>query len=118
MRAGLRQDVVNDVAIHIREPHVSARESERQAGVIDALEMQHRGMQIVNVELALDDLVTELISLAVDRASLNAPAGQPQGKTERIMVAPIGALGERRAAEFARPHHERLIEQTPLLQIL
>src|SRR5207302_8128249 len=72
---------------------------------------------------ALDDVVGEIIRLAVDGAALDAAAGHPDGEAARVVVAAVvglrqPALRVDRAAELAAPQHERLVQQTALFQIL
>src|SRR4051794_41496652 len=95
------QNIANDVAVHVSQPHVAAGEAEGEAGVVESEEVEHGGMEIMDVVLVLDRLVAVFIRLAVDRAPLDAAAGQPERKAERIVVAAVGSLGEGRAAELA-----------------
>ena len=95
--------------MHVGQPHVAAAEAERDALVVEAQQVQHRGVQVVDLELVLDDLVAVLVGLAVDRAAFDAAAGQPEREAERVVVAAVRALGERRAAELARPDDQRLV---------
>ena len=68
------------------------------------------------------DVPGEVVGRAVDRARLDAAAGEPPavGLAEVIAALGIGgiALAERRAAEFAAPDDERVVEHAALLQIL
>ena len=38
---------------------------------------------------------------------LDAAAREPDGESLRVVIAPVAALRERRAAELTRPHYER-----------
>ena len=86
--------------------------------VVDAEQVQHRRVQVVDLDLVLDGVVAVLVGRAVDRAALDAAAGQPDGEAERVVVAAVGALGERRPAELAAPDDQRLVEQAAGLQVL
>ena len=59
--ATLRQDLFDHRAINIGEPEVAAEMSRSQSGVIDPEQVEHRGVQIVNVNLALDDLEAHVV---------------------------------------------------------
>ena len=50
------------------EPHVEALELEGQAAVVDAQAVQDRGVEVVDVDRVLDDVVAEVVGLAVDDA--------------------------------------------------
>ena len=68
----------------------------------------------------LDDVVAEVVGLAVDRAALRAAAGHPHGEAARVMVAAVVLVGQAalrvdRAAEFAAPDDERVVEHAALL---
>ena len=54
-----------------------ALELERQPLVVDAQAVQDRGVQVVDVDRVLDDVVAEVVGLAVDDARLDAAAGHP-----------------------------------------
>ena len=84
--------------------------------VVDAQQMKHRGVQVVDVDHVLDGVVAELVGLAVGDAGLDAAAGQPDGKALDVMVAAV-ALVHRRAAELAAPDHQRVVQQAALLQV-
>lgn len=97
---------MNDLTFHIRQPHVAASESEGEALVIDAEEVEHRGVEVVDLGAVLDDLVAVVVGLAVDRASLDAASGEPDAEAERVVIAAVASLGERGAAELAGPDDE------------
>ena len=81
-------------------------------------QMQHRGVQVVNLKLVFDHFVAILIGLTTDGAAFDSAARQPHRKRELIVIAAIGTLRKRRAAKLAGPHDQRLIEQAALRQIL
>ena len=80
-------------------------------------QVQHRGVQVVDVDDVLDGVVAELVGGAVGDAALDAAAGQPHREALDVVVAAV-ALGHRRAAELAAPDHERVVEHAALLQVL
>ena len=54
---------MNDVAVHVGQAHVAAAEAEGQPRVVDAEQVQHRGVQVVDLDLVLDRLVAVLVGL-------------------------------------------------------
>src|SRR5207253_6212894 len=70
------------------------------------------------------DVVTKFIGLAVGDPRFYAAAPHPHRERMRVMVAPNKVLIFRavfvhwRAAKFAAPNDQRLVQQTALLQIL
>ena len=69
-----------------------------------------------------DDVVAEVVGLAVDDAALDAAAGQPHAEVARVMVAAVVVLGQRAlrvdgAAELAAPDDQRVVEQAALLEV-
>src|SRR5438552_16853952 len=79
--------------------------------------MQHRGVQVVDLHLILDDMIAVFVRGDVNGASLDAAAGQPHGKAEGIMITAIRPLSHRRAAELRAPDNERRIKQSARLEI-
>ena len=90
--------------------------------MVDAELVQQRGVEVVDVDGILDDVVAEVVRLADDVAALDAGAGHPEAEAARVMVAAVVVLGERAlridgAAELAAPDDERVVEQAALFQI-
>ena len=56
----------------------------------------------------LDGVVAEFVGRAVDRAALDAAAGQPDAEAVGIVIAAVAALRERRAAELAGEDDQRV----------
>ena len=71
------QDLVNHVAMHIRESTIDAILSIGQSLVVNSQEVQDGGMEIVAVRAALDCLVTPFVALAVAGTLFHARSGQP-----------------------------------------
>src|SRR5581483_10395533 len=74
-------------------------------------------MQVVNVDLVFDGVVTVIVCGAIPVATLDAAAGQPHGEPFRIVIAAVTALHRRSAAELAAPQYQRVLEQTAQLQV-
>lgn len=77
-------------------------------------------MEIVNVHRIAHDVVAVGVGFTVDESRSNAAAGQPHGKTARVMISTViidrkFALAVARAAELASPDDQRIIEHPTLL---
>src|SRR3954468_6703886 len=79
--------------------------------------MEHRGVDVRDVVAVFHCGEPKLVGRAVGDAALDAAAGHPYGKTERMMIAAIRSFGARRAAEFGCPNHERFVQQAALFEI-
>src|SRR5688500_11357419 len=99
--ARLGDDALHHLAAHVGEAVVAAAEAVGELRVVHAEKVEHRGVEIVNGDLVLDREVAVLIRGAVGGTALDAASGQPDGEAERIVVAPVGALGHGGAAELA-----------------
>ena len=91
--------------------HVATAEAVGQALVIDAQEVKHRRVEVVDFDFVLDGVIAVVVGRAVDRPPFDPRAGQPHREPERIVVAPVGPLGHRRPAELASPQDKRLVQQ-------
>src|SRR5436190_23395003 len=92
--------------MNVGEAHVAAAEADGQARVIDAEQMEQRGVQVMDFSFAVDGFVAEFVCLAVGESGADAAAGEPKSKSIGIMITAVRTLGERRAAKFARPNHQ------------
>ena len=94
-------------------------ETVRETQVIDAELIQDRRVKIVDVNGIAHDGPADLVRLAVYLPAFDPAAREQHGECVRVMIATgdvlrvaRAILAERRAAEFAAPHDERLIEQS------
>src|SRR4051812_26802745 len=105
------EDRLDDLARDVGQAEVAALGAVGQPLVIDAHQVQDRGVQVVDADAVDDRLVAELVGLAVVSPPLDAAAGQPGGKGVRVVVAagpPL--LHDRQAAELAVADDQGLIE--------
>src|SRR5438270_2141634 len=56
-RLGLRENLADDVAVHVGQPAIDAVVVEREALVIDAQKVQNSGVKVVPARAFLDGLV-------------------------------------------------------------
>ena len=111
-----RQDRLDDLSVDVGQAVVAALELVRQPRVVDAQAVQDRGVQVVDVDRVLGDVVAEVVGLAVGDPGLDAAAGQPDGEAAGMVVAAVVVGGQRAlavdgAAEFAAPDDQRVVEQ-------
>ena len=66
--------------MHVGQPAVDAVVAEGQLLVVDAEQVQHRGVHVVAVGRVLGGLVRPLVARAVGDAALDAAAGEPDGE--------------------------------------
>src|SRR5262249_40644326 len=108
--SGSREDRVDDLAVDVSQTVVAAGVAVGQALVIDAQEMQDRGVEVVDMDLVLDGVPAEFVGGPVCEPAAHAAAGHPHREAVGVMVAAVPLLGDRTAAELASPHDERLVE--------
>ena len=58
----LRQQRANDFAVHIRQSMVASLKTERQSSMVHSQEMQHRRMQIVNLNRISYDIIRKTVA--------------------------------------------------------
>jgi len=58
-----------------------------------------------------------LVTFAVRHASLDAAAGKPVRKHERIVVSSLSTLRTGHSPELGRPEDERVVEHAALLEV-
>ena len=54
--------------------------------MVNSCKMHPSCLKVVNVDAVLGNAETELVSLAVVKAALNAAAGHPHGEAVRVVV--------------------------------
>src|SRR5690349_8788849 len=90
--------------------------------VVEAEQVQHRGMEIMNMDGILRDVVGEIVRRSVGQAALDAATGHPQREAARMMITAKAvlldlALAVTRAAELTAPNDQRVVEQAALFQV-
>jgi hypothetical protein len=91
----LGEDLLDHVAVDVREAAVGAVVPEDEFLVVEPEEVQDGGVDVVTLgELfAVGGLVAPFVALPVGDAALDAAAGEPVGEDEGVMVAALAALG-------------------------
>src|SRR5262249_34357726 len=110
---------VDDLAVNIGQAALDAVVVEGEFLVIEAEQVQQRGVQVVNAGRPLGRLVADLVGGAVMEPRLQPRAGHPDGEDELMVVAALAAdaLSERRPAELAVEQYQRVVEQAARLQV-
>src|SRR5262245_41279988 len=120
----LRQKLLNDMGrLDAGEPLIEAQMAYGEALVIEPQKLQDRRVPVAQMNGVFDDVIREVVGLAVNHAAFDAAAAHPDRKAPRVMVASVILLGEpalriNRPAKFAAPNDQRLVQQPALLQIL
>lgn len=102
--------------VHIRESTIRTIVSEDKLLVIDAEQMQNRGMNVVNV-VRLVPSPGPQIAFAVGHAPFYASPGKPLYRRAAIVIAAIGSLAERMPAKLRAPDDQSIFEQAALSQV-
>src|SRR5436190_19536045 len=114
----LSEKFFHKFTFHVSQSEITALETIRELLVIEAETMKNRCMQVVNMNAILRDVKTKFIRLAHRDATFDAAAGHPHGERLRMMIAAhlaakVGVgFHHWRAAKFAAPNHERVIQQS------
>ena len=85
--------------------------------VVEAHEVEDRGIHVVDVDAVLDGREPELVGGAVAKTFLHPAAGHPGGVAIVVVVATLLALGGGGAAKFAAPDDECLVEESAAFEI-
>ena len=95
--------------MNVGQPEVTTAVVIGQFFVIEAKQVQHCGMQIMNVHPVLDCMVAKLVRCAVNETRLYTAPRHPHRVPVRIMVAAIVFLRVRGATEFTTPKNQRIL---------
>ena len=81
--------------------------------------VQNGGVHVVDIHLVLDRAEAELLGLPTNGPRLESAARNPHREGVNVVIAPGGLahLAHRRAAKFAAPDHDRVVEQAALLEV-
>ena len=106
----------------IGEAEIAPLKTKRQSLVIDPEAFQDRGIQIVNMNWILHDVVAVIIGRTITDPWLESTAGHPHGKAAAVMIATIIVVRKRAlridcTSELAPKNNQRIFEQSALFQI-
>ena len=60
-----------------------------QTLMVDAQQMEHGGLEVVNMHGILHNIIAEIIRLAIGDPGFYAPSGHPYSKTSRMVVTSV-----------------------------
>src|SRR5215208_176446 len=83
------EQFLNDFSMDIRQPKIPSLKAIRQLRVIEAKQMQHRRVQIVNVNFVHGRVKAEVIRFAERDAAFDPTASEPHRETIRMVIAAI-----------------------------
>src|SRR5439155_11441958 len=110
---------LQNFAVHVGQPTFDAIVVIAQARMVEAEEVQHRRVEIVNRGDVFHGLVPEIVRRAVAEAALHAGAGQPNGETMRVVIPSARALLKgRHPAKLRHERDQRVLEQSADFQVL
>ena len=110
------QNLFHDSAMHVGQSEIAAGVAVGEAFVVEAHQVQQRGVEIVDVDSVLDGSIAEVIRAAVGQAPFDAAAREPDGEAVMIVIAASGVaaadgnLDSGSPSEFAAAQHERFVE--------
>ena len=122
-RLRLRQDLADNFTFHISKTEIPALEAVGKFLVIEAQQVKDRRLQVVDVDRIFGDAEAEIVGGAEGEAALDAPAREPDGVGDRMVIAAQGStdggvvLNHGRATEFTAPDNKCFIEHAAILQI-
>ena len=91
--------------------------------MIDPEAVEHAGIQVVDVNRVLNDVITVIVGLAVVDARLEAAASDNGSETLSVVVTAVGvlrqiALAVNRPSELAAEDDDSVLEHATLLEVL
>ena len=89
----LRDQVFNNVSVNIGQTEIPAGVSVGKLFVIKAEQLEHRSVQIVDVNFIFDGFEAELVGRSVNVSSFYPTAGQPGSEAPVVVVAAVNLTG-------------------------
>lgn len=74
--------------MHVGQSEIAAGVTIGETGMVETKEVQNRSVEIVNVDAVLNGAVAKIVGGAMNVATFDAAAGQPNGKTPVVVIAP------------------------------
>ena len=118
---GSGEDWVNDFTGCVGEAKVAAVKTIGELGVVETEAMQHRRVEVVDVNFVGDRLGTEFVCGAVDYAAFYATASHHDGERLGVVVTAGGfvavAIFGGLAAKLAAPDDQGAVEQPAFFEV-
>ena len=94
----------------ISQSHVAATKAEGELFVVDAQQVQNRGVDIVNVDGVFDGAHSHFIRSTKGHAAANSGTGHPDRVTAHMMIAAIASGTVWSAPHFSGPDDKGVIK--------
>lgn len=104
--------------MYVGQAVVASLEPVGESGVVESQQVEQRGVQVVDVDRVGDNVETEIIGLTMGMPGPQSAAGQPDAEAAIVVVAAvIPPLNHGRPAKLTPPDDDRVIQQSPFLEI-
>ena len=104
------------MAMDISEAEITARVSVCELFVVQPQRVKQRRMEIMHVHLIGDGVVSEFVGFSIGDSRPESASCNPDGKACRIVIPSRPVFFRiRRAAEFASPPNDGVLEHAALL---
>ena len=116
----LREDALHYVSFFdAGEFAVEAAEGVCELFVVDAEDVEHRGVEVAEVDWVLGDVVAEVVGAPVLDAGFDAGASEPDGEAAAVVIAAgVGvaesALAVNSTTELGKEQNQRIVEHAAL----
>ena len=90
----LAQDAFDDVPADVGEAEPAALVFVNELLVVDAHEVHERGLKVVHMNGVFDDVVAEVVGLAIAESGFYACSGHPHAETAWVVVTSVVVFGE------------------------
>src|SRR5687767_12459203 len=97
------------MTMHVCQPALDAVVIDGERFMIDAEQMEDRGVEVVAGGRIPGGLPGKLIALTMGDTRLDARASKPRDKGAAVVIATNAALGEWHAAKFRGPDQKRVV---------
>src|SRR5207253_3423784 len=105
------EDIFHHAAVDVGQPVVAPAVAVGQPLMVQPEQVQDGGMQVMDMDLVMDRVPTELVGSAVCEAAPDSAASKPHGEAEGVMVAAVPFLGHRCPPELPAPDHQGILQE-------
>jgi hypothetical protein len=112
------EDGLDNVSVNVGQAKISTLETEGQLCVVEAEQMQDRGVEIVDVHGVLNRIEPKFIGATMHMAFLQTATCHPYAEGPIVVIASIVAtLDHRCPSKFATPNNKRIIQHAQTLEV-
>ncbi|MFT6576443.1 MAG: hypothetical protein ACJA16_004652 [Akkermansiaceae bacterium] len=86
-RKALRDDIVHHLSVDIGETEIPSTISISERLMIESEQVEHRRVQVVEVDLVLHRFVAKLVGFAISKATADTAPRHEDGVARRIVVS-------------------------------